>query len=106
MPIPKRKITKADIEGVGEVFIKEPSAALSIRIQGIKADTDAERYGLAMAEAMAACLVDENGKPVFASAAEALEELSSVNFNKISAEIVKGFSSVGEAEKNSETIPS
>ena len=107
MNLPKRKIRKVEIDGIGEICIKEPSAALSVRLQTVKGENETEKYLRFVAEALVDCLVNEDGTPMFISAQKALDELSQSAFNAISLEIMKEFpfSASGDAEKNSETIP-
>ena len=104
----KRRITEVAIEGLGKVRLKSLSAGFWQRVADIGGLTESEgaqRIRIS-AEAIASSWVDEQGKPVLASAGEALDELELDLFNAISREILNAYGPKPpeEAAKNSGSV--
>jgi hypothetical protein len=101
----RRKIHKIEIAGLGTVSLKAPSIAVRTRIQEISSTEgdDGKKYLEAMAHAVQACLLGEDGKPAFASVDELKDEMDIEAFNALSSEVVKLFTPKEDTAKNSES---
>ena len=87
----KPKITRVEIDGLGEIHLRAMSARLRIRIAEIQASDESETaQGIRIAaEAVASCWVDEKGGRVMPSVDAVLDELDVEAFNAISNKIVE-----------------
>jgi hypothetical protein len=100
----KRKLVKVQIEGE-DVWLRQPNAVLQIRIAAIGAGegSEQEKYLRIMAEAIAACLVDEAGALVFDSPDTVLSEMDTYLLASVSTAILESFPQ-NRAGKNSESV--
>lgn len=109
MDLLRNNITKLTIEGIGEVFIKRPSAATSIRLAQLTGidDSSTVKGFKTLAEIIYSCWVTEKGEWMLKSTDEALE-MDTEGFSALGIAILNSFKPIpdDEVSKNSPTLPS